>query len=154
MGRVAEAIDVRAPIADVFVAITDPRRSLEWNPNMVDVQDIVGYPVREGSTWRQTVMIAGRPMKMQCAIVRFHPPNEGVLRITGDQRGEVITLCRQGTGVTRVDQILEFAVPGGLAGGLIARMAEPMLRRELAASLARMRDILEREMGGQYGSGA
>jgi hypothetical protein len=90
---------------------------------------------------------------MQCRIVRLLPPTEGVLEITGgDQEGRVGTMCSEADGGTRVEQTLEYKVPGGLKGKLMSAVTGPMLQREMKHALGRLKETLEREAGGVDGS--
>ncbi len=139
------AIDIKAPIADVFAAITDPRRSGEWNPHIVSVDDISDSPVKEGTSWKQTVMLAGRRVTLVCVVRRLAPPHHGVLEISGDQEGLLATSCTAENGITRLAQRLELPAPRGLKATLTLTLAGPLIRSEMGSSLTRLRDTLERE---------
>ncbi|GAC1396447.1 MAG: hypothetical protein NVSMB52_09950 [Chloroflexota bacterium] len=152
MGTIEESIDIHAPVGKVFAGITDPRRTLEWNPNIVGIRDVPEGPVGEGASWNQTMIMAGRPVEVSCTVVRYVPPSEGVLKISGAQSGEVRTRCEQRGRHTHVTQAIDFVPPGKL-GMLASVVIGPAIRRELARSLARQREVLEREAGDAYGSG-
>ncbi len=152
MPVIEQATDIHAPIDAVFVAITDPRRAGEWNPHIVGITELSGYPITEGTTWKQTVMMAGRPVVLSCTVTQLSAPNLGVLEISGDQNGRITTTCSEDGGYTRLRQRLEFAAPSGFAAGMMARLASPMISREMAGSLARLRAAVERESGGNNGS--
>jgi uncharacterized membrane protein len=90
---------------------------------------------------------------MQCRIVCLLPPTEGVLEITGgDQEGRLTTRCSEANGESKVEQMLEYKVPGGLKGKMVAAVAGPMLQREIKHALGRLKETLEREAGGVDGS--
>lgn len=152
MARVSESIDIRVPCERVFAAITDPRRTMEWNPNVIALEDLSDQTAHQGTSWIQTAMIAGRATQLHCRIVGWQPPHVGVLDISGDQKGSVRTECREVGGATRVVQTIDFTPPGGLlgamAGGLIARQ----IGSELSRSLRRQRETLEREWRESGGS--
>jgi uncharacterized protein YndB with AHSA1/START domain len=149
--QVEATLDIRAPIELVFLAITDPRRAREWNDNVADVTNISDYPVRQGSTWRQVTIMAGRPTNLNCRIATFRPPYEGLLEISGGQKGSVRTLCELIPGGTRVRQILDFVPPGGALGRLAAKAISPVVHRELTQALERQKATLEREAAGAPG---
>jgi hypothetical protein len=153
VGRVSESIDIRAPRAVVFEAITDPRRTMEWNPNIVDMRELRGYPVGVGSSWIQVTTIAGRPLELHCAVIEWRPPGLGVLDVTGPQKARVTTECADIPGGTRVVQSIDFTPPGGLLGAMAGGIIGQQLGRELSKSLQRQRDSLEREYGGASGFG-
>lgn len=148
MPTIEESVDIRAPVTEVFAAITDPRRSVEWSPSVKAVTPASPLPVQVGTTWRQRVGMAGTTVMLDCRVVALMPPHDGVLEISGDQRGRLTTRCREGDGLTRVTQTLMYDVPGGIAGSIMAKVAQPIIRREMVQSLARVRETLERERGG------
>lgn len=146
-GRVTtieRTIEINAPIERVFAALTDPRRGPEWNPNIVDVRDVT-TPMGEGATWRQTILVAGRPQHMSVRVSRYAPPTEGELQVTGDQTARIWTRAQDLGGRTRVTQGMDFAPPGGALGGLIGGMAKAMVARELEQAMQRQRAQLEGE---------
>ncbi len=152
MPTIEDSIEIKAPVGEVFAALTDPHRTSEWNPNIIEVRDITEGATRQGTAWRQIAMIAGRKVNLSCRIQRFEPPHVGELEIAGDQRGRVLTVCRETSEGTHVTQSLEFVPPGGMLGQMASTMLQPMLRRELAQTLSRQRDILEREDGAKRGT--
>jgi len=149
---VEHSVDIRAPIDAVFAALTDPRRGPEWNTNILDVAGFSGYPLQVGSTWRQTMMMMGRPTTLNCRIAQWDPPYEGLLEISGGQRAQVRTQCRPVGASTRVTQVLDFVPPGGALGRLAANLAVSAVRREMAVAMERQRAALEREIGASGGS--
>lgn len=153
MTKIEERIDIRVPIDVVFSAITDPRRTSEWNPNIIEVRNLSNGPAGQGSTWQQVMLVMGRPVEVNCAIVQFQPPNLGVLQISGPQNGQIVTRCEQLSGFTRVTQIVEFEAPKGM-GKLASAVVGPAIRREVARTMARQREVLESEAGGDSGSGS
>jgi hypothetical protein len=90
MPTIEDSIEIKAPVAAVFAALTDPHRTGEWNPNIIEVCDITDGRTREGTSWRQVAMIAGRKVNLTCRIQRFEPPYLGELDIAGDQRGRCL----------------------------------------------------------------
>jgi uncharacterized membrane protein len=155
MPTVEGSVVIQAPIDRVFAAVTDPKRAPEWTPRIIEVTDISPYPAREGTTWRQVAGMGGQTATMSCRIVRLLSPTEGILEIEGgDQEGRITTRCSQTPAGTSVAQTIEFKTPGGLKGRMMAAVAGPMLQREMNQALARLRETVERESGGESGSGS
>jgi uncharacterized protein YndB with AHSA1/START domain len=152
MGEITETIDIKAPIDRVFTALTDPRRGSEWNPAISGIQDITPGPTQTGTQWKQSTVVAGRPINLLCRITRLDAPTLGVLEVSGDQRGKITTYCSQVDGATRVTQTLEFVPPSGLFGGLAGGFISNALRREVVRTMDRQRTIIEGECGAQRGS--
>jgi uncharacterized protein YndB with AHSA1/START domain len=144
---VEESIDIRAPAALVFLALTDPRRGREWNTSITEIRDVTGLPVQVGTTWTQVVTMMGRAMTLHCRVIEFDPPRGGVIEVSGDQRGRLWTRCQEHGGVTRVTQGMDFVPPGGALGRLGMGLARGMISRELNKTLTRQRAVLEQEFG-------
>lgn len=154
MARVEDSIDIRAPAQVVFAAVTDPRRTLEWNSNIVSIDDVAGLPVGIGTSWTQVASIAGRSLTVSCTIVDYRPPHEGVLEVRGEYGGRIITRCHEHSYSTHLTQVIEFEPPRGLMGQMAMAMIVPRLKREIRQTLLRQRDVLERETQAAGGSRA
>ena|SRR5947209_7798991 len=152
MSRVEETVEVHAPIETVFAQVTDPRRVPEWNPSVIEVHG-VDYPVRVGTTWEQTVSVLGRMTHLSCQVVRYDPPHEGEIEVSGDLRARLWTRCSAGASATRLTQGIEFEPPGGRLRSIVGKAATATIRHELRATMSRQRETLEREAGGSDGSG-
>src|SRR5579872_5869601 len=100
MTRIEDSIDINAPIDIVFAAVTDPRRTIEWNSAIVEVSEITGLPVQAGTSWRQVAHYMGRTASLQCRIIELNPPHEGVLEVTGDYEGRISTVLETVGGLT------------------------------------------------------
>jgi len=147
-------VRVKAPIEAVFGAVTDPRRTLDWNPGLVEVADVAGLPPGIGTSWRQVAHYAGRTVSLTCRVVAFSPPHVGVLDVTGDYEGKVTTRCQPADGGTLLSQTIEFTPPSGIRGRLAMAVAHPLIAREVSHTLHRQKVILEREAGGADESGS
>jgi uncharacterized protein YndB with AHSA1/START domain len=151
MTRVEESIDIDAPIDDVFAAVTDPRRTPQWNAAIVEVSELSDARVGVGLTWRQVARYAGRTVTFQCRVDEYNPPHEGVLDITGDYEARIVTLCERVERRTRVIQSIEFAEPTGLRGRLEMKVVHPLIRHEMRGTMARQKEALEREAKAESG---
>ena len=144
MTKIEETVDVRAPIEDVFEAVTDPIRIPEWNASVIEVQDFSGYPVGIGSTWRQSISVAGRVLNLVCTVDRYDPPREGSFQVSGDQQGYVWTICQDMGGLTRLTQGVDFEPPGGMLGKMMGPVIASAMRQEIARTMQRQREALEK----------
>jgi uncharacterized membrane protein len=148
MPVVEDSIDIRAPVDAVFKAITDPRRTMEWNSSIAGVSGLSEYPPRLGTSWSQVAMVAGRKMDLNCRIVSWNEPYEGALQVTGGQRATITTRCREVGDVTRITQTIDFIPPGGLLGSLAGGMISSAVKREMRGAMQRQKEAIEREAGG------
>lgn len=145
MARVKASAIIRAPTDVVFDAITDPRRTTEWNPHILEVSEASPMPLQPGTSWTQVALVAGRKVKLTCKIVRLDPPLEGELKIGGDQQATAYTRCRPEGDGTHVTQTLEFKPPGGMLGRMAGPVMSAALHHELTRALERQRETLEQE---------
>lgn len=152
MPAVEEVIEIRAPAAAVFEALTDPRRAAEWNPSIVRVSNISGS-MGIGASWDQEMVMGGRVMRLHCQVVRWAPPHEGLIAVSGDQQGQVWTRCDPLPIGTRVTQGISFNPPPGMLGGLLGGAIGHVIQRELRATMSRQRAALQVEAGGTSGPG-
>jgi uncharacterized membrane protein len=152
VARASQSITIRAPRDVVFGAVTDPRRTMEWNTNIVEMSNLSEHPARLGTTWSQTAMLAGIATQLRCRIVHWDPPTAGVLDISGGQSARVTTECRDVDGATRVVQTVDFTPPGGVLGAIAAGLIAKQISGELAKALKRQQATLEQEFGASSGS--
>lgn len=148
MASVEETADIAVPVDRVFSALTDPRRTTEWNKNVLEVQDISDDVPREGTTWTQMTLVSGRPARLTCRVTVYRPPHEGVLEISGDYKGRTWTVCKPNGAGTRVTQGIEFTLPGGPLGRMASGLVSRLMRNELRDTMARQRAVLEEESTG------
>jgi len=154
MARVEHSLDVRASVEAVFAAITDPRRAMEWNHEILEVSDLVPGPIGPGTSWRQPTIMGGRQMNLECRIVSFDPPHEGVLSVSGDQDARIHLLCSPVRAGNRITQNIDFELPGGLLGRMAGGVIGNAVKSQLSETMERQRRTLEEEAQGRDGSGA
>jgi len=137
------AIDVRAPAARVFELICTPERLPEWNVSVEAARRVAAdEPVRCGSRAVMTGRLLGQSLESETEVTDFEPPRLFVTRaVRGPRLTTRFALESQAYG-THVDLEVSGEVPGGTIG---ARIAEGFLKRELGASLERLKVIAEAE---------
>jgi len=135
------ATDIRAPADVVFAILSTPERLPEWNTSVEsarrrDPDEVVCLGSRAIFAGR----LLGQVLESETEVVEFEAPRLFATRaIRGprlNSRFELHTLP-QGT---RVHLDVSGEVPGGRLGGMLA---EGFLRRELIASLDRLRTVCE-----------
>jgi uncharacterized protein YndB with AHSA1/START domain len=137
------ATDIRAPAAVVFAVLSTPERLPEWNTAVESARRTEpDVTVQLGSRAIMAGRMLGQVLESETEVVAFDPPR---LFATHAIRGPRLhsrfdlEVLPQGTRV-RLDVTGE--VPGGRLGGILA---EGFLRRELVASLDRLRTVCEAE---------
>ena len=141
---------VHASPSQIFELICAPERLPEWNVSVERARRVVpGEPVGMGSRAIFSGRLLGQPLESETEVVEYAPPRVFCTRaIRGPRLSTRFALEPVGES-TQVQVEVSGEVPGG---GLGERLAEVFLRRELAASLDRLRAINESDAdAGQRG---
>ncbi|HEY3058037.1 MAG TPA: SRPBCC family protein [Chloroflexota bacterium] len=135
------ATDIRAPADVVFAVLSTPERLPEWNTSVESARR--GTPdevVCLGSRAIFAGRLLGQILESETQVVEFEPPRLFATRaIRGPRLNSRFELEPLPEG-TRVRLDVSGEVPGGRLGGMLA---EGFLRRELSASLDRLRAVCE-----------
>jgi len=135
------SVDIRAPAERVFDLVCTPERLPEWNVSVASARrSVAGEAVCLGSRAVLSGRILGQTLESETEVVGFEPPRLFATRaIRGPRLHTRFELAPLPDG-TRVEIDVSGDVPGGTLG---ARMAEGFLRKELTASLERLRALSE-----------
>jgi uncharacterized protein YndB with AHSA1/START domain len=141
--RLSASVDIRASAHRVFEIVCTPERLPEWNVSVVSARRVPpNEAVRLGSRAIFNGRLLGQQLESETEVVEFDPPSRFVTRAL---RGPRLTTRFELDGhetTTRVYVEVNGEVPGGRLG---ERLAEGFLRKELTASLDRLRLIGEQE---------
>jgi len=135
------ATEIRAPADVVFAVLSAPERLPEWNTSVESARRAApGETVQLGSRCVMNGRLLGQTLESETEVVAFDPPKVFATRaIRGPKlttRFELDELPES----TRVRLDVSGEVPGGRLGGMLA---EGFLRRELTASLDRLKTMCE-----------
>jgi uncharacterized membrane protein len=132
---------VRATPSQVFELICEPERLPEWNVSVERARRAVpGEAISLGSRAIVGGRLLGQSLESETEVVAYEPPRLfGTRAVRGPRLNTCFTLHEIPDG-TQVQVEVSGEVPGG---GLGARIAEGFLRRELTASLQRLRVLGE-----------
>jgi hypothetical protein len=138
-------VAVRAAQLRLFDLVSTPERLPEWNVSVERARRAVpDEPVRLGSRAIFSGRLLGQTLESETEVIEFQPPRVFVTRAV---RGPHLTTrfeLEDAGEVTRIYVDVSGDVPGGRVG---QRLAEGFLRRELMASLDRLRAIGEANDG-------
>lgn len=139
--RLREDVVVLAPPESIFDVICAPERLPEWNVSVDRARRAApDEPICVGSRAVVTGRLMGRQLESETEVVEYVPPRVfGTRAIRGPKIHTRFEL-EPVTDGTRVFVDVVGDVPGGALG---ARLAEGFLRRELTASLQRLRALGE-----------
>ena len=140
MTKIQRSIVIDRPIEDVFAFTHEPANDALWQTTLVESR--ADGPVQVGTTIRETRRFLGRRVEMSRKVTAFVPPRASAFEtVSGPvpMAGEYTLEAENGA--TRLTATGELDAQGffKLAEPVIARMAT----RELEASLAHLKDLLE-----------
>ncbi len=138
--RVEATFDVQAPVAEVFGAMVDLRSQDKWilATKLFAIDGDIAVP-QVGSKIAALTGVAGIGVLDTMTVTVYEPPHLWVTQHTGN--------AFKGTGIFQVDPLPDGArvtwaeeidLPFGIIGRLGWRVAEPIVRWGLTASLKRL----------------
>jgi uncharacterized membrane protein len=134
-------IVIRAPAERLFELICTPERLPEWNVSVDNARRATPeQPVCLGSRAIFSGRLLGQSLEGETEVIDFEPPRLFVTRAVRGPRLTTRFELHAQPDATRVVVDVVGDVPGGALG---SRLAEGFLRKELSASLARLRAIGE-----------
>jgi carbon monoxide dehydrogenase subunit G len=123
MARYRTSIDSDLSPAEAFASLARFSSAAEWDPGVVEAEDLTGGPLRVGSAFRLVVKVLGRRMPLRYEITEMETDRRVVLEAPSSTFRSVdeITFEPRGTG-TRVTYDADLRLRG------LARIADPLLR--------------------------
>lgn len=122
MSRISESIEVDAPPGDVWTVIADPRNLPRWNRFIRSVHDVPRNGLRAGARYWTELGGLGVTVKVRATVEEIDPPRYSRVRLTGPVDAVVTTTVRGvGRGRSRLEHEIDYHMPGGPVGELLAR---------------------------------
>jgi uncharacterized protein YndB with AHSA1/START domain len=135
------SVDIRAPLSQVFDIVCTPERLPEWNVSIEQARRAsAGEAVCLGSRAIFRGRLLGQTLESETEVICFEPPRVFATRAIRGPRLQTRFTLESGQDCSRVDVEVRGEVPGGRLGEMFA---EGFLRRELFASLDRLRELCE-----------
>jgi uncharacterized protein YndB with AHSA1/START domain len=139
--RLSAAVTVHAAPEGIFELICTPERLPEWNVSVERAcRATPEQAVAVGSRAVMSGRLLGQHIESETEVIEYEPPSVFATRaLRGPRLNTRFALDPVGDS-TRVQVEVSGEVPGGALG---ERLAEGFLRRELSASLDRLRTLSE-----------
>jgi hypothetical protein len=144
MGKVDQSIVIEAPLAEVWDFYFEPRTWPTWVDQFANVVSSDGYP-EVGGTLRWGSVAAGRGEVTEKVLAHEPRSLHRISFVDPESEGELETRFAiepgEGTGVTRVEQRMEYAITGGgaFSGLTDVFFVRSQMRGSLQRSLGRLR---------------
>jgi carbon monoxide dehydrogenase subunit G len=122
VSRISESIEVDASPGDVWTVIADPRNLPRWNRFIRSVHDVPRNGLRAGARYWTELGGLGVTVKVRATVEEIDPPRYSRVRLTGPIDAVVTTTVRgAGPGRSRLEHEIDYHMPGGPVGELLAR---------------------------------
>jgi uncharacterized protein YndB with AHSA1/START domain len=146
MANVNAMIDIDAPVKDVWDVATDVARLSEWVSIHRDFPDSTPGDLEVGTTFKQTLSVAGTPFAVEWTATEVDGPQSLVWEGTGPAGSTARTryALAPENGGTRFTYENEFKLPVGKVGEAAAGVVKGQAEREAQDSLAKLKQLVER----------
>jgi uncharacterized protein YndB with AHSA1/START domain len=141
MTRVAQTVTIDRPVQEVWDYLMDSRNDAVWISNVVEVGRGGDVPVADGVEIDETLKFIGIRVPVTMTVVDHQPMTHSAVEVRGPVPGRgSYDLAPEGDG-TRLTMNFDAEAHGffKLTEPVFARMA----RRDIATSLANLKDLLE-----------
>ncbi len=145
MANVRTSIDIEAAVHDVWELVTDLDRLSEWVSIHRDFPEPPPQQVAEGTSFRQTLAVAGTPFRVEWTAIDVDGPQ----RLAWEGAGPAGATARttysltQQNGGTRFEYENEFRLPAGEIGEAASGVVSDYAAREADESLSRLKQLAE-----------
>ncbi len=146
MAHIERSIEINRPPEDVFTMLTDLHQLPHWATTVVETHDVPNVSLQEGSTFRQTVRVAGRNLECEWTVTELDHPRRIAYQASAPGGGQLtmqqIVSSTDSGSIVELD--LDYELPGGFLGNAIDRLyVERRNEREAEHSLHNLKDLLE-----------
>lgn len=140
--KVERTIDIAASPERLYEVIMNPSCLQEWVTIHSSLEDAPPGALTQGSKLTQRLELAGRCFTVQWTVVENEPARRVVWEGQGPMRSRagVTYVLKPVASGTRFTYLNEFSLPGGVLG----RVASPVVRTVTAGELDRSLDRLKR----------
>lgn len=138
---------IHAPTGRAFAALTDLRRTPEWDSRIEHVEQMTRGALRPGVILRSTFKVGDACYHEDDEVAEFDPPNRfGLRSVLGTTSAVTYTLSEIDANRTRIDLALRYDLPTPPTGaGSDPDGLRQAITEALNQTLGRFREIVERE---------
>jgi uncharacterized membrane protein len=139
------SVIIRRPVEEVFAYVSDLTHSPDWQAQLVEARKLTDGPVGVGTRYAFVRQFMGRKIEAANEFVAHEPNRKVQFRFaSGPMPGQGTYLFEATPDGTKLTSTVELE-PGGLSR-LAAPLIASSLRREIAAGLPVLKELLERQV--------
>jgi carbon monoxide dehydrogenase subunit G len=150
VNRYTHTIEIGRPAPEVFAFISQPENFQRWQSSLLEIRREAKGPLREGAEVTEVRRFLGREMETTWICTEHEPcsrstieADEGPVPFRGTFELEQVGRSTRFTWIVETPGPRGIKVPGAIVGR--------MVRRELEANCARLKQLLERGGGRELG---
>jgi hypothetical protein len=142
---VAFGVEILATPDQAWAVVSDPRNLPHWDRHIVSVEGVPSGGLGEGLRYVTVMGFLGMRARVACEVVRWKPPLESVLQLSGPLDATVsTTLTDRPPDRCWLEHKVDYRFRGGVLGRLAARSLRVVVGAQLAlrrGTLAQKREI-------------
>jgi uncharacterized membrane protein len=144
MGHITISAEIAAPVADVFAYVDDHTNTTRYMKDLTRWAPVGAKSHGKGAKF--AVAMKAGPMTLSSVVDITTWTENGAIgwtSVEGFKQTGTWTFKANGEG-TRASFDMEYELPGGIAGRMISRAAEPIVRGNIEQSVRNLRSQVER----------
>ena len=144
MGSVTTSTTIDADIQVVFDYVTDYRTAVGYSRDLKKWDPVTEVTDDIGAQFDASLQLGPKAFESRVEVdSRSEPDAFGWSSISGFHHSGRYTFAPAGEGRTEVTFVFDYTLPGGMAGRLLARTTEPLLKASLANNLKTLKKQVE-----------
>jgi uncharacterized membrane protein len=146
MGTVTTSTTIDADISTVFDYVSDYRNATRYSRDLKKWEPVTEVTDDVGAQFDASLQLGPKSFDSRVEInSRTDPEHFGWASISGFTHSGRYDLADLGDGRTEVTFRFDYTLPGGMAGRLLAKTTEPLLKSSLASNLKTLKQQVEEQ---------
>lgn len=144
MGQVTTRITIAADIESVFDYVSDYRTATRYSKDLKKWEPVTEVTDDIGAQFDVSLQLGPKAFDSRVEVdSRSDPEAFGWSSISGFTHSGHYTFRAVDDGTTEVVFAFDYTLPGGMAGRMLARTTEPLLKASLASNLRTLKQQIE-----------
>jgi uncharacterized membrane protein len=146
MGQVTTSTTIEADISTVFDYVSDYRNATKYSKDLKKWVPVTDVTDDVGAQFDASLQLGPKAFDSRVEVnFRQDPEQFGWTSISGFDHSGRYALSAVGEGRTEIVFVFDYTLPGGMAGRLLAKTTEPLLKASLASNLKTLKQQVEEQ---------